>query len=58
MLNNPGLKFSWMTSNTVGFIFPDITEFAAGEHPQAYEPKHLLPCHFDHYFEQARSRTP
>jgi hypothetical protein len=24
MLNNPGLKFFWITSNTVGFIFPDI----------------------------------
>jgi hypothetical protein len=29
---------------------PDIIEFAAGEHPQAYDLMHLLPCHFEQQF--------
>jgi hypothetical protein len=27
-------------------IISDITEFAAGEHPRAYDLKPSLPCHF------------
>jgi len=29
------------------FFFPDITEFAAGEHPLAHDLMHLLSCHFE-----------
>ncbi len=30
MSNNPGLKFSWMISNNVEFIFPDTHRTSGG----------------------------